>query len=922
MGLSCDFCSRNPETLQENEKDNKNSPLLETIGAESQKIIPNSRRKSVSYLRKSRSARRGSIDFIIPKRKSGDHKKKLNKADIIRIQFYDSSQAEKGQFKIISMNNKTFNDKDLIIKCLRKRNYLNTLNEKSLLEIVKEMSSCEIKQSEIIFRQGEIGNHFFFVKTGTVHLIVNNEVVKEVKQGESFGELALLYKTTRSCSAVAETDCFLYFLERKNFNKIMDFLSKKNSDKIEQFTEKNSFFKNFEINEKNYINSLLIPEIFERNTQVFLQNQQADCIYFIEKGEVHLYYDKKLICKKKESEYFGEDSILNNGIRNCSAVTNCNCQLYVLPLSAFKEMDKENFFKNMVNIFLKNAFLCSKLFQEIDSNIFQNEVFKLFEILNISENEIAFEKNTDVSDYLTVVLCGNLIYAKDKNKNLICQNNNILFEKNIYNDTQNIINDDLVGYPSCVLAKAKKKEVIAALGCNFTELKDATKIIQNLKQVKLFSTLNYSKLIKIQKEMKTEKYNVNDILIKEGDEGYKFFIVQNGSVDIFIHDKYIRTIKENSFLGERSLIIKGKRTATAIAKTNVTAYTLEKEPFMKVIEGNMLQYLTKRLNLQEDKIELNDLFYEKTLGKGAFGQVCLVYAKKNNFLYAIKSISKRGVIHNNTQKNLQMEKKILLQIDHPFIVKLVKTLQDKRYVYFLMEYVQGKELFDVIRITGNLAKTQVQFYAGTLFEIISYLHKNKIVYRDIKPENIIVETNGYIKLIDFGIAKQIENKTKSMIGTPHYMAPEIFAGEGYSFSVDYWSVGVCMYEFMCGYVPFGNESKEPMEVYSEIMATENLTFPSHIKDNNFKSLVKGILNKNPLERIANFEKIKIHPWFIGFDWDMLLNMSMKPVYIPESVINTDINDENVGMQYTEYNYRNFFDKYKNCDVDVDFFQNF
>ena len=918
MGLSCNCCSIPPETISESINKNQFS-ASET---DSQRTNLKIKRKSVSCLKKSHHARKGSLDFKIPKRKNADHKKKLNKADIIQIQFFDSMQSEKSQFKIISKSNKSLNDKDLILKCFKKKHYLSTLNENSLIEIVKEMSSCEIKQNEIIFKQGDIGNHFFFVKTGTIHLIVNNEVVKEVKEGESFGELALLYKTTRSCSAVAETDCFLYFLERKTFNKIMEFLSKQNSDKIDEFIKKNNFFKNFEINEKNYINSLLIPEMIERNTPIFLQNQQADCVFFIEKGEVRLYHDKKLICKKKESEYFGEDSILNNGIRNCLAIAHSNCQLYVLPLSTFKEMGKENFFKNMVNIFLKNAFANSKIFQEIDLNKLQNEIFYLFEIINISENEVVYEKNTDVTDYITVVLCGNLIYANDKHKNIICQNNTILFEKNIYKDTKHIINDDIIAYPSCVIAKANKKKVIEELGCNFNELKNATKIIQNLKEVKLFNTLSYNKLIKIQKEMKIEKYTKNDILIKQGDEGKKFFIVHEGSVDIFIDEKYVRTIKENDFFGERSLIIQGKRSATAIAKTDVIVYTLEKEPFMKIIEGNMTQYLTKRLNLQEDKLELSDLFYEKTLGKGSFGQVCLVYAKKNNFLYAIKSISKRGVIQSKTQKNLEMEKNILLQIDHQFIVKLVKTLQDKRYVYFLMEYVQGKELFDIIRIIGNLTKTQTQFYSGILFEIISYLHKNKIIYRDLKPENIIVEGNGYIKLIDFGIAKQIENKTSSMIGTPHYMAPEVFSGEGYSFGVDYWSVGVCMFEFMCGYVPFGNETTEPMQIYSEIMATENLTFPSHIKDKNFKSLVKGILNKNPLERISNLEKIKIHPWFIGFDWDMLLNMSMKPVYIPDKVVDTDNKNENAGMLYTEYNYRNFYDKYKNTDVDVDFFQNF
>ena len=119
-----------------------------------------------------------------------------------------------------------------------------------------------------------------------------------------------------------------------------------------------------------------------------------------------------------------------------------------------------------------------------------------------------------------------------------------------------------------------------------------------------------------------------------------------------------------------------------------------------------------------------------------------------------------------------------------------------------MEYIKGKELFDVIRDIGLLNKAQTQFYGASLMLAVDYLHERKFIFRDIKPENVMVIKNGYIKLIDFGTAKEISDRTNTIIGTPHYMAPEIILGEGYSFQVDIWSIAICMFEFVCGGVPF------------------------------------------------------------------------------------------------------------------------
>ena len=313
-------------------------------------------------------------------------------------------------------------------------------------------------------------------------------------------------------------------------------------------------------------------------------------------------------------------------------------------------------------------------------------------------------------------------------------------------------------------------------------------------------------------------------------------------------------------------------------------FYIEKDDFGSTIDSNLRDYLQSKLFLQDNTIKLNELIFCDLLGSGSYGHVALVKSHKTNIQYAIKNIPNKQILYEQIHHNLELERNILLQIDHPFIVKLVKTLKDKKHVYFLMEYINGKELFDVIRDIGLLSKEQTQFFSASLMLTMEYLHKKKFIFRDIKPENIMILKNGYIKLIDFGTATKIEDKTTTIIGTPHYMAPEVILGDGYSFQVDFWSIGICMYEFMCGTVPFGETAEDPLDVYLAVI-NDKLKFPNFIKDRDFKGLVQLMLEKKYVDRYCTFSQIKNHVWFADFNWDELESMEMKACYIPNLNVN-------------------------------------
>jgi len=208
----------------------------------------------------------------------------------------------------------------------------------------------------------------------------------------------------------------------------------------------------------------------------------------------------------------------------------------------------------------------------------------------------------------------------------------------------------------------------------------------------------------------------------------------------------------------------------------------------------------------------------------------------------------------NLQEAVTNEKKTLMGMAHPQILKLFRTFSDEKSIYFLTNFIGGVEFFDLIRTIDFLNNTDARFYVGIMLLQLEYLHKNRICHRDLKPENLIVDEKGYLHLIDFGTAKTITNhrgRTQTIIGTPHYMAPEILTGKGYSFCVDIWSMGICMYELMTGMVPFGEDVLDPYDTY-KIIIEGNLNFPKEfatLENEEAMALIRQLLDRVPESRL-------------------------------------------------------------------------
>ena len=282
------------------------------------------------------------------------------------------------------------------------------------------------------------------------------------------------------------------------------------------------------------------------------------------------------------------------------------------------------------------------------------------------------------------------------------------------------------------------------------------------------------------------------------------------------------------------------------------------------------------------KIKIKDYEQLKTVGLGSYGRVRLCKHKKTGDTFVMKILKKNEIIKQKQVDHVYSEFNILVNLKHPFIVQLLGyNFDDPKYVYFILEYIQGGELFTLLRTKRTFPIPQARFYIAHIITIFEYLHSKNIVYRDLKPENILINKNGYLKLTDFGFAKQLENeKTYTLCGTPEYLAPEIILNKGHGKAVDWWTLGILLYEMLVGIDPFSDD--EPMKTYQKILKGK-INFPKTI-NKDAKSLIKHLLTQDTSKRFgclkSGVKDILNHRFFEGFDWKNFVYLSMPAPYIP------------------------------------------
>lgn len=280
--------------------------------------------------------------------------------------------------------------------------------------------------------------------------------------------------------------------------------------------------------------------------------------------------------------------------------------------------------------------------------------------------------------------------------------------------------------------------------------------------------------------------------------------------------------------------------------------------------------------------KLSDLSMSTTVGEGSFGRVRIVKYKPFGTWYALKIMKKHDIVKLRQVEHIKSEVSILNSVFHPFIVNLLGHLQDEKKLYLLFEYVPGGELFSYLRQENTLSESSTRFYAAEILLAFEYLHSLSIVYRDLKPENILLTAKGHVKITDFGFAKIVRDRTYTLCGTPEYLAPEIIQSKGHDKGVDWWALGILIYEMLAGYPPFLDDT--PYVIYQKILAG-HIEWPSHFSPE-VRDLIRKLLNGDRTRRLGSLRggayDVKMHPWFSSCikNWDYVYSCGYRAPYIP------------------------------------------
>lgn len=352
-------------------------------------------------------------------------------------------------------------------------------------------------------------------------------------------------------------------------------------------------------------------------------------------------------------------------------------------------------------------------------------------------------------------------------------------------------------------------------------------------------------------------------------------------------------------------------------------------------------------NVNFEILQLDNFKVIATIGIGSLSKVKLVQDKFTNTVLAVKIINIKTLYSSKQEDKIRNEFEILKVVDHPFVIKLKSFNVSSSHIFFGLQYIPGGDLFNHLRVQGVFSIEESRFYFAQIICSIIYLHSMGVIYRDIKPENFLICSDGYIKLTDFSISKPCRGKTFTFCGTPEYSAPEIISGIGHTKACDFWSMGIILYEFIFGFTPFSNDSS-PFTIYENVLSgkykfpsSDNFIAFNNILRNNVyekfnnnlnspelkdaKIMIKQLLIGDPNKRLGsgsfdntsiinNISNLVNNPFFINFNWIELEKKQMQGFFIPKIKNNADTSN---FAHFCDDSYENLLDyAFENYDSET------
>lgn len=691
------------------------------------------------------------------------------------------------------------------------------------------------------------------------------------------------------------------------------------------------------------------------NDIIIQQGDTGDVFYILEEGKAEIFIDNKPLGFLEAGSSFGDLALMYNSPRAASIIAKTACTLWTLDRVFFRQAMVTSSSNQNVQLsqFLSKISLFATLGPAQLNQLARSLTKQTY------EDGHYIIRQGDLSDEFYVIYKGKVVVSKtdDSGKEHILLElgeGEVFGERALIKKEPRGANIICNGPVECYFLESQ--DFYSMLG-SFVEKFNKMNEFRIIRSAKIFSPLNDEKLKELINSFKFyrmfsrqrqvcglgeifividgqftsalgDKYSSDDVvevgslqataditagaLTTVSDEGILASFTKEQLLEMIKKqdDEDINKLKRNSYFdiksGKKSNLLSSSSSSSSSFYYDELNLTMEKrKEIIKSKLSNKTNYL------------LNDFVIKKLLGKGTFGLVYLCQSTKDNFKeMALKCLDKQAVMRGGQHPNVRREIIALKTFSHPFIADYYGLINSPLKIYFLMEYIKGGELWNYLYIKKNKFKNEqeagpfgglslraVTLYAANVILALQHIHELGYVYRDLKPENLLINSNGYLKIIDFSFAKQVpfitktgqvQYRTFTLCGTPDYMAPELILTQGHDRSVDYWSYGILLYELLCGHTPF--DSTNQQRTFEKIVhAQRHLVFPSDF-DAHCKSLIRRLLHPNAALRLGalqnGIQDIISHAFFSlqEIDFDKLLNQEVPMPYIPEE--EEEVNGDN------------------------------
>jgi len=848
---------------------------------------------------KQSSEREGKTEPAVSSAQKSGWERKDAQSQRIRRQRGDSIKAVEGSKATppkpsdISPEHKRF-----LTKVLQRHFLFAGLEDDERNTVIEYMAMQKAANNEVIFSQGQKGDCCYIIQTGVFTVTIDNRNLKQLRSKHTFGELAMLYNVNRTATVTCNQEGMLWKMDGDCFRLCMNKLSERHMHRAINFLESDPNFGQMKDEERKLLAGACTVQVFARGEQILREGEVGDWMFIVMEGTVQTVDRCGNSFTKNPGTVLGSAAMMytKHQVAGAKAVDRVVCL-------ALAKSSLERLIGPVEDVIRRSAIKALLLDNDDSSSELayfklltpyqQNAVIDRFEQMTYTQGEAIVTKGA--GSQLILVTEGEAAVLRQEvpggtPAEVWAATKKVLSSGMAYGG-QYLLNAATMEEPIVAITEGAKLHrlghgmVVEALGENLAEVIRLNELKKVISEIFLFKNLPDEQVDKTVRSLVQRKYAANEVIVEQGEEAVDFYLIHGGTIQVLKDGAQVRTLARWDYFGERALLTKERRSATCRAIEPCTCFALEARVFLEIV-GSFSKELENRMRLQDLDITMADLRMKAVVGRGSFGIVKLVHHKDHKDdarkVYALKCVSKKQVVRQGQQKSISIEREINAQCYHPCIMQFIKTFQDSKTVYFLTEFLGGGDLFYAIREIGNLVKDQSQFYSGSIACALEYLHARSIMYRDLKPENVLLDFEGNAKLVDFGCCKKAL-RTNTLVGTPEYFAPETILGKGYTCAIDWWALGVMMHEFIVGPLPFGRETEDQLDLFREILEAP-LQFPNYVTDESAVGIISGLLERTPEMRIGastrGAKEVKDHGYFKGFDWDALVGHYTKPPWTP------------------------------------------